>query len=122
MAVAQLSQKNILMKKYLVALLLLPFAASAADESSLAFTEKKIELPSLSLVPKSPPPLPTFLNDTATWFRSQSVHTLAPKKFVSHMPIVSPKAEVDSKMLIKIPDSSTDYKLTVVAPNVEPAK
>ena len=110
------------MKKCLVALLLLPLAAAAAGESSLAFTEKKIELPSLSLVPNLALPLPTFLNDAAVWFRSHGAHPVGPKKFVSHMPIVSPRAEMDSKMLIKIPDSSTAYKLIVVTPNVELVK
>jgi hypothetical protein len=61
------------------------------------------------------------LNDAQAWFRSKSPAVVSSKKFVSKMPILSPKGDVDPKML-KTPDASTDYKLIVKAPEVESVK
>ncbi len=43
------------------------------------------------------------------------------KKYISRMPVITPK-EVDRKMPIVAPDSSSDFKMTVIDPKVEPAK
>ena len=42
------------------------------------------------------------------------------RKIVSHMPVITAK-DVDAKMPIAAPDSSTDFKLAVIEPKVESA-
>lgn len=110
------------MKNHFVALFgLLPMIAAATDEPSLAFSEQKIGLPPLSLAEMGKPGSPVLARETRAWPHGQSLPAPSAKKFVSNMPILPAISDVDPKM-IKIPDSSIDYKLIVKTPEVEPAK
>src|SRR4051794_13943711 len=83
--------------------------AAASDQQSLAFPDEKIGLPPLSLAEMGKPTPLIIIGAAREWFRDVSPSVAPEKKLVSSMPIVSPKSEVDPKML-KVPDSSTDYK------------
>ncbi len=108
------------MKKASVLLLtLLPIGAAAKDQSSLTFPSQKIGLPPLSLVEVAPPSPLGSVNDAGAWFNTKSPSP--EKKLVSNMPVRSPARDVDPKM-VKIPNSSTDYKMIVKAPEVESTK
>jgi hypothetical protein len=108
------------MKKLsMVLVTLVPIVAAAANQPSLAFPEQKIGLPPLLLSEIIKPSPISLLDDAKAWFHSKSPPVVAAKKFISNMPIMSPKGDIDTKM-IKRPDSSTDYKLIVKAPDVEP--
>ena len=100
---------------------LLPVAGAAADEPSLAFPDQKIGVPSLSLSATGQPgPLPV-LNEAGAWFRNRGPSVLSPNKFVSKMPILTRRFDLDSKM-VKTPDLAVDYKLIVKTPNVVSVK
>lgn len=107
------------MNKYPKLLLpLLPIIALATDDTSFPFLNQKIDLSLLSLT-KLPEPIPiAALSDANAWYHNKSPSIFAGKEFVSEMPIVAPKADIDPKM-IQRPDSSIDYKLIVKAPDVE---
>jgi len=95
--------------------------AAAADRSTLAFPDQTIGLPPLSLAEIAPPGPLGFLRDAGGWFRRRSPSPVPAKKFVSHMPVRAPRDDLDPQMA-RVPDSSTDYKLLVKAPEVESAK
>jgi hypothetical protein len=110
------------MKKLSVTLLvILPAVAAAADQALPAFPDQKIGLPPLSLteIPKQSPL--DVLRDAQVWFGGKGLAVAPSKKFVSKMPILVPKGDIDTKML-KAPDSSTDYKLIVKTPEVQSTK
>jgi hypothetical protein len=105
------------MKRYIVALFVsLPIAVSAY-ESPLVFPDAKIELPPLSLVGDALQKVPRFVYDFEHQLRPPAEVTT----FVSRMPIICPKGDLDPKM-VKVPDASIEYKLTVKIPDVSPAK
>ncbi|MCX6955692.1 MAG: hypothetical protein NTV51_26405 [Verrucomicrobia bacterium] len=106
-------------KTSLVLLALLPLGAAAAELPALAFPRQKIGLPSLSLGEVAAGSPLGILKEARAWFGSKSP---APeKKLGSNMPIRTPAGDLDPKM-VKTPDSTTDYKMIVKAPEVEPAK
>ena len=105
------------MNKYIVALFFsLPIAASAF-ESPLAFSDAKIALPRFSLMGEALQKVPEFVSD----FEHQLSSPAEPIATVSSMPIICPKGDLDPKM-VKAPDPSIEYKLTVKIPNLTPAK
>ncbi|HZZ18578.1 MAG TPA: hypothetical protein VFE25_04375 [Opitutaceae bacterium] len=100
------------MKKLLaIALVALPSVGLAID-SSLSFPDATIDTPPLSLEQSAAQGVPSLVFD----FRPAPTVTR-----VSRMPILAPASECDPKMVVK-PDSSVDYKLTVVAPEVSSEK
>lgn len=101
-------------KSPLLLLTVLPLAA--ADLPSLRLPDLKIELPPLSLAGSVQPDPPGALSVAGAWFRSPAV--AAATRLVSHMPVRAPRTDLDPKM-VKAPDSSTDYKMIVKAPDVE---
>jgi hypothetical protein len=110
------------MKAPSIALLaLVPVWAAAVEPPSLAFPEQRIGLPPLKLAQIGRQALPDALSDPGLLVRPPVALAVASKKFVSHMPIIMPKDHVDSKM-VKVPDSSIDYKLIVKAPDVESSR
>jgi hypothetical protein len=106
------------MKKAAVALFVsLPIAATAV-EAPLAFTDAKISGPQFSIVDHSLQKAPIFFNE----FGSEGpLPTYGRAIVVSRMPVIAPKTNIDPKM-VKAPNSSIDYKLSVVSPDVEQAK
>ena len=110
------------MKNYIFALFaLITCEVASAEISSLAFPQATIELLPLSLAEiakQTKPPL-TICSDTGGWAVGQKAP--ARSKYFSKMPIVAPKDNMDPKVL-KVPDQSVDYKLTVKAADVESAK
>jgi len=94
----------------------LPVAATAFDQPS-PFPNVRIDSPSLSLVGDALQKAPDFVSD----FQRHNQASVPEAARVSRMPIVSPKADADPKM-IKVPNPSIDYKLTVKSPDVDPAR
>jgi hypothetical protein len=94
----------------------LPVAAAAFDQPP-PFPNVRIESPSLSLVGDALQKAPDFVSD----FQRHNQAVVPEAARVSRMPIVSPKGEADPKM-IKAPDPTIDYKLTVKSPDVDPAR
>jgi hypothetical protein len=107
------------MKKRSVLLFaLLPIVAAAANSPSLAFPDQKIGLPPLSLGEIAASAPRGEMGNLRAWFRSKAPSAVSAKKYASNMPILVPRADIDPAM-VKAPDSTTDYKLIVKAPNVE---
>lgn len=106
-------------KASLLLLTLLPIGAVAADQPALAFPQQKIGLPSLSLAEVAASSPLGFMKEAGAWIGSKGPSP--EKKLVSNMPIHAPAGDLDPKM-VKMPDSSTDYKMIVKAPEVESAK
>jgi hypothetical protein len=90
-------------------MLVLPVAAVAVD-TPLDFSSAKIEAPTLSLAQSANEAVPSLVHD----FRPMAKVNVV---VVSKMPILAPSADLDPKM-VKTPDSSIDYALIVVAPDV----
>jgi hypothetical protein len=105
------------MNKLLAALLASLPVVSAAGGPPQAFADVKIDAPPFSLVANSLLGAPGFISD----FGRQSKATRQRVEVVSRMPIVPPKSELDLGM-VRTPDPSTDYKLLVKSPDMEPAK
>jgi hypothetical protein len=106
------------MKKHTVLLFtFLPIIAVAADSSSLNFKNIKIELPSLLLTDIAKPSPFFALGAIGAHFPEKSLPAVQMKEFVSHMPIISQIGDIDSKM-VRVPDSSIDYKLSVKTPEM----
>jgi len=86
---------------------------------SLAFPETNIRLAPLNLAAAAKQARPN------SWTQAKAPNTLikslAPSSSVSKMPIISPKAGVDLRM-IKAPDLFNDYKMIVKIPDLETAK
>lgn len=102
-------------------LALLPIVAAAADQPTLTFPDQKIGAPPLSLAEIGKRGPLGVVNDARVWFRRQSPSAIPARKFVSNMPLITPKDGIDPKLL-KIPDFSIDYKLIVKDPDIEQAK
>jgi hypothetical protein len=100
------------MKKFISALfVVLPITATAL-ETPADFSDTKIVMPQLSLAESALERLPRLVFD------------LLPVEggaVLSRMPIIVPPVDVDPTM-VKAPDSSVEYKLTVKTPEIEPAK
>jgi len=94
----------------------LPVAAAAFDQPP-PFPNARIDSPSMSLVGDALQKAPDFVSDLQR--HNQAAEPEAAR--VSRMPIVSPKGDADPKM-IKAPNPSVDYKLTVKSPDVDPAR
>ena len=110
------------MKMLPMALLALsPFSTSATDVASLAFPPRKIGVPPLSLSEIGKHGPVDFLADARVWFRRQSPPVRVASKLVSNMPVIVPRADVDSKMVVK-PNFSIDFNLIMRIPDVEPSK
>jgi len=106
------------MKKPLFALLAaLPLCASAIDTPPPGFPEAKIETPPLSLLENSLQGLPSYLNG----FRIEVQRPTEGSRLYSTMPILVPSGDPDPKM-VKAPDASVDYKLTIKNPLDYPSK
>ena len=95
--------------------------AAAAALPPLAFPDQKIELPPLSLAETGKPGPLGIISDARAWFGGIRPSVTPAKKLISNMPILPAPSDLDSKM-VKVPDSSVDYKLIVKAPIVETAK
>jgi hypothetical protein len=100
---------------------LLSMTAAAADPSLPGFPERKIGMSPLSLAELGKLGPMGVLADAGSWFQQKSSHASTTKPLVSHMPILPPKSDADSKS-VKAPDESIDYKLIVRSPRIEPAK
>ena len=110
------------MKKHVLHFLALASCAVAAtNDPSPALQGKSATLPSISVTISNPPGRLTFLTAADTLSHTTNSASSAHRKFVSKMPIISPKAGLDTNM-IKTPDSSIDYKLTVKTPDIESVK
>jgi hypothetical protein len=96
--------------------IVLPVAAAAFDQPP-SFPNARIDSPSLSLLGDALQRAPDFLSE----FQRHNQAAVPEATRVSRMPIVSPKCDADLKM-IKAPNSSIDYKLTVKSPDVDPPK
>jgi len=108
------------MKKHFLAVLALSSGLIAASNyPSLAFPEINITLAPLYLAAAARQARPDL------WTHAEAPRILitspAPKSSVSKMPIISPKADIDLK-IIKAPDLSADYKMIVKVPDVETPK
>jgi hypothetical protein len=105
------------MKKLVVALLAsIPPTAAAVDTPPM-FSAPNIDMPSPSLLGDAQRRLPPLVIDTQRLVNSAPT----PAMLMSHMPIISPKGDFDPKM-VKSPDSSIDYELIIVSPEVAPLK
>jgi|HubBroStandDraft_1064217.scaffolds.fasta_scaffold37875_3 hypothetical protein len=105
------------MKKLVVALLVVIPAAAAAIDMPPMFLAPNMDLPSSSLLGDAQRRLPPLVGDIQRLADSAP----APAMLMSHMPIISPKGEIDPKM-VKVPDSSIDCALIIKSPEVAPAK
>ena len=106
------------MKKTHFALLAaLPLCAHAIDTPPPAFPDAKIETPPLSLLENSLQGLPSFLNG----FRNEVERPAEGSRLYAAMPILVPSADIDPKM-VKAPDPSVDYKLTIKNPLDDPSR
>jgi hypothetical protein len=108
------------MKKHFFTVLALSSGIIAVSNCpSLAFPEINITLAPLCLAAAVKQARPNF------WTQVEAPRILitspSPKSFVSKMPIISPQAGTDLKM-IKAPDLSIDYKMIVKIPDLETAK
>jgi hypothetical protein len=88
-----------------------------AEGSALEFPSATVTPLPHSLLEDAARRLPTVSFDFGDAGRTSA----AIPHVVSHMPIISPKGEIDPNIL-KTPESSTDYKLIVKLPGVEPVK
>lgn len=101
--------------------LLSSLAVSASAQSTPSFAEGKIELPPLSLVESvkhRSPLLPQKAEPPP--FRACEAPVISAKPF-SSMPIITPRDDIDAKMLIKVPDPLVDYKMIVIGTEIEAA-
>jgi hypothetical protein len=105
------------MKRNIMAVLASVSMAVAAFGTPLEFQPVKIAMPAASLMEDALQKAPTFVSDFERNIQSQSYQEV----IVSHMPIVTPKNDIDARML-KAPDASIDYELSVLTPKVVPAK
>ena len=96
--------------------------AGAEILSPLAFPSAKFELPAFGLLESAKQKLPSVLPSVASSRAPAQVPALARRKFISNMPVVGPKSDVDTRMPIKAPDDRVEFKLTVKEPDVELAK
>lgn len=101
-----------------VLLVSLSIAANAyAEGSALEFQNTAIDPLPHSLLEDAAQRLPLVSSD----FGQASQTSAANPRIVWHMPIISPSGGIDPKIL-KLPDSSTDYKLIVNSRDAEPVK
>src|SRR5689334_23317427 len=106
------------MKNHAFALLVTLSLTAHAQVPSLAFPDTKIDVPPLSLGEsmKTASP-PAFPNETRPWLRSHNPTQPGSPKLISRMPILEPRADIDSKM-VKAPDPSVAYKMIVKKPDI----
>ncbi len=110
----------------LVPFALLPFVVRAADapawrlQPSFSFPKWENMQPSLSLSGEVKSGPVTVTSPAGSPFHAPTPNVASPKP-VSRMPIVKPSSDIDPKM-VKAPDATTDFKLIVKPPAVEPAK
>lgn len=110
------------MKSFAMVAVAFPVAVLADALPVNPFPDAKIGIPPLSLGEAAKQgKLPVLANPPVS-FRSVTSGPAAPQKRVSRMPIIPPRPEIDAKIRIVAPDESTDYKLIVKEPEVEPAK
>jgi len=105
------------MKKLVVVLLASVALTAAAVDTPPMFSAPNIDMPSSSLLGDAQRRLPPLVIDTQRMVNSAPT----PAMLMSHMPIISPKGDLDPKMA-KSPDSSIDYELTIISPEVAPQK
>lgn len=94
--------------------------AVAAETPPLPTFDQRIESPGLSLFDGakfSPLPFDGAMKQVAAWFRTEA----KPRRMLSQMPIVVPGGDVDTRMLVLIPDSQLDPKM-VISPSIDPVK
>jgi len=105
------------MKKLVVFLLAsIPLKAAAVDTPPM-FSAPNIDMPSASLLGDAQRRLPPLVIDTQRLVNSAPT----PAMPMSHMPIISPKGDFDPKM-VRSPESSVDYELIIITPEIGPLK
>ncbi len=93
-----------------------PLAALALDAPP-AFPDVKIEAPSATLMGDVATRVPPFVSDF-----DKALHpSPPPPRVVSRIPVMVPAGDADPRV-VKAPDPSVDYALTVAVPGVDPAK
>ena len=107
-------------KHFLLILTLVSCAAAATNDLSPSPQTKKLPPPSSNPATNNAWVF-RFSPDGKAIIRATNSISAVPPKLVSKMPVITPKQECDTAM-IKIPDSSNDYKLIVKRPDIEVAK
>jgi hypothetical protein len=109
------------MKKHLFLILMLVWCAAAAtNDLSPSQQTKKPAVPSSNAATNNNWVF-RFSPDGKAIIRGTNSISAAPPKFISKMPVITPKPGCDVAM-IKTPDSSNDYKLIIKRPDVEVVK
>ena len=106
------------MKRPLALLLALAPIGAMALDTPTAFPDAKIDAPAASLLEDALQKAPRVVSD---FERKLDAPPPVRVSYVSRMPVVAPMSDADPR-LVKAPDLSVDYALTVVTPAVEPAK
>jgi hypothetical protein len=99
-------------------------ALAAASEPAVAppLPEMKFGVPRLSLSPDVTSNLPAVWGTGREWLRNTAPAAVAQKKYVSRMPIVVPRAEVDAELLVRPPDSTKHFTGIVKARDIDSGK
>ena len=97
----------------------LPAIPTRADRPLPAFPHLKIEIPTISPTGIVEQDSPVVLSNLPVHFRDKAPAVQA-RKLVSHMPLLSPRGDIDPKMS-RFPNANVDDKLIVHAPELAPA-
>ena len=99
----------------------LPMVATRVGQPSLFMPDLKIEIPPFLVAEAALPNLFPGLTDAKEWSYCKSLSVATKHITISNMPVLLPRADIDSK-IVHIPNGSVDYKLIVEVPDVESAK
>jgi len=105
------------MKRPLALILALAPVAALALDAPPSFSEAKLDAPATSLLADAATKAPPFVSDFDKALRPPPEKV----RMVSRMPVMVPAGDTDPR-LVRAPDPSVDYALTVAVPEVAPAK